>query len=531
MTRLVTVPVSRDAADQRRGRAGRQAPGVCYRLWSEHEQQNLYPARRPEILETDLTPLALDLAAWGVSQPSELTWLDAPPDTAFAASRALLQTLGALDATGALTDVGRQMAALPTHPRLARMLLLAEKTGAGALAADLAALLEERDMLIRPGSPAAADLRLRLELLAATGGASHPAASWHHHRVQARVYHRVIQQARRWRRHLNRPSDAPIDPVNAGRVLALAYPDRIAQQSGSPTRFRLRDGRYAHLPDGDSLAESPFLAIAHLDGRPEGARIFLAAPLTTEDIENVFGDWIQTATEIDWDRENERVRSRRVAKLDALILSEKPWPDAPQKAVVQVLLEEAKRRGLHVLNWTNDALRQRQRMAFLHHMDPTWPEVSDARLTEALAEWLGPFVPGLRRLEDLQRVDPGQALAALLSWDRRRELDARAPERIVVPSGSSIAIDYSDPAQPVLAVRLQEVFGLKETPRIDGGRVPLTLHLLSPAHRPVQVTRDLASFWRDTYFEVRKDLRGRYPKHYWPEDPVQAQATRHVRPR
>jgi ATP-dependent helicase HrpB len=341
----------------------------------------------------------------------------------------------------------------------------------------------------------------------------------------------VIQQARRWRRHLNRPSDAPIDPVNAGRVLALAYPDRIAQQSGSPTRFRLRDGRYAHLPDGDSLAESPFLAIAHLDGRPEGPRIFLAAPLTTEDIENVFGDWIQTATEIDWDRENERVRSRRVAKLDALILSEKPWPDAPQKAVVQVLLEEAKRRGLHVLNWTNDALRQRQRMAFLHHMDPTWPEVSDARLTEALAEWLGPFVPGLRRLEDLQRVDPGQALAALLSWDRRRELDARAPERIDVPSGSSIAIDYSDPAQPVLAVRLQEVFGLKETPRIDGGRVPLTLHLLSPAHRPVQVTRDLASFWRDTYFEVRKDLRGRYPKHYWPEDPVQAQATRHVRPR
>lgn len=529
MTRLETVTVTLDAADQRRGRAGRQAPGVCYRLWSESEQYHLRAARTPEILEADLAPLALTLAAWGVADPIELSWLDQPPQRAYDAARALLFDLGAIDAEGRLTDTGGQMANLPTHPRLAHMLLEANAMGHGALAADLTALLEERDILTRSSVPASADLRLRLELMAKGRKGNHPGHSWHHHQIKQGGFKRVQQTAGMWRKHLHLPKSSSTDPGAAGLVLALAYPDRIAQNTGVSGRFRLRDGQYATLDADDALAEMPFLVIANLDGRPDGARIFLAAPIELQEIENLFADRGMWVDEVDWDRANERVRLRKIQKLGVLVLAEKPLMDVDQDTINGVLLGEVANRGLHVLNWTKEATRLRDRLRFMHHLDSSWPDASDEALSASLQKWLAPFVFDARRLEDLKRVNLQPALASLLSWEQLRALDHMAPEHMEVPSGSSIALDYSDPSQPVLAVRLQEVFGLSETPRIANGEVPLTMHLLSPAQRPVQVTRDLASFWQHTYFEVRKDMRGRYPKHYWPEDPTQAVATRRVK--
>lgn len=529
MTRLETVPVTRDAANQRRGRAGRQAPGVCYRLWSEHEQYHLHDVRKPEILEADLAQLALDLAVWGVRDPDELDWLAKPPQNAYDAARTLLADLDAMDTTGRLTDVGQKMASLPTHPRLSHMLIQAASMGHGALAADLAALSEERDVLMRPSAPAATDIRMRLELLNAVRSGKWSGQSWQHHQVKQGALKQVLQAAAMWRKHLHLRKDALTDPIQAGAVLALAYPDRIAQNTDAVGRYRLRDGGSATLDANDPLADAAFLVCTHLDGRPDGGRIFLAAPITIDEVEHQFLGKIGWTDEITWDRANERVQARQVQKLGALILRERPLQDVSQEAINPVLLGEAVNRGLHVLNWTKDVKQLRDRMAFMHHLDASWPDVSDHILAAGLIDWLGPFVFKARRLEDLKNIDLQAPLISLLNWEQQRELDRMAPKRIEVPSGSSIAVDYSEPELPVLAVRLQEVFGLSETPRIAKGQVPLTMHLLSPAQRPVQVTRDLASFWRDTYFEVRKDLRGRYPKHYWPEDPMQAQATRRVR--
>jgi ATP-dependent helicase HrpB len=526
MTRLVTLPVARDAADQRRGRAGRQAPGVCYRLWSEHQQQHLADARSPEILEADLAPLALDLAAWGTVEPAALSWIDPPPNPAFTQARALLEHLDAVDAGGHLTPLGREMAAMPAHPRLARMMALSPHP---ALAADIAALLEERDILRgQPGSNSA-DLRLRLEPINAVRNGDRLPATLHHMTVDRGAIHQVLQNANRWRQRLG-IDHRPSDPTHAGATLALAYPDRIAQRLADG-RFRLRDGRRAILDSQDPLAGADFLAAAALDGRPDGARLFLAAPLTRDDIEAVLGGQVDTVDTVAWDHSAERVTARRERRLGAVVLSSVPMPNAPPEAITRALLGEVASRGLHLLNWTQDADRLRARMAFLHHHFPDWPDLSAESLTATLTEWLGPFVQHIHRLDDLRKIDLVPALTALIGWERQRQLDTLAPERLEVPSSSQIALDYSDPARPVLAVRLQEVFGMMETPRLAGGRVPVTMHLLSPAHRPVQVTQDLASFWRDTYFEVRKDLRGRYPKHYWPEDPSQAEPTRRVRPR
>ncbi|MEZ4701006.1 MAG: ATP-dependent helicase HrpB [Rhodothermales bacterium] len=526
MTRLATLPVARDAADQRRGRAGRQAPGVCYRLWSDHEQQHLADARPPEILDADLAPLALDLAAWGAADPSELAWIDPPPAAAFARARKLLADLDALDAAGRLTPLGRDMADLPTHPRLAHMLL---RSPDKPLAADLAALLEERDLLRGADGIAATDLRLRVELLNRVRAGERPGPMWHHMKVDRGALHQVLHGAARWRKRLG-AGDRPADPSHAGAVLALAYPDRIAQRLAEG-RYRMRDGRRAILDPHDPLASAPFLAAASLDGRPEGARLFLAAPLYREEIEAVLGGQVDTVDAVVWDRTGDRVVAKRERRLGAVVLAETPLNDAAPEAIARALLGEVAARGLHLLDWSKEAERLRARMAFVHHHFPDWPDASTEHLTATLADWLAPFVQHIHRLDELKKIDLVPALTALLGWERQRQLDTLAPERLEVPSGSAIAVDYSDPAKPVLAVRLQEVFGMMETPRLAGGRVPVTMHLLSPAQRPVQVTQDLASFWRDTYFDVRKDLRGRYPKHYWPEDPSQAEPTRRVKPR
>lgn len=530
MTRLETVRVTRAAAAQRRGRAGRLAPGVCYRLWTRHEQQQLVPYGTPEILEADLAPLALELAVWGVLEPAELSWLDAPPPAAFAQARALLAELGALRADGTVTAHGRQMAGLALHPRLAHMLLRGAELGHGALAADLAALLGERDVLRADTGERDADVRLRLDALREARAGRVP-ASVHGLAVDRAGLRRALAEAGHWRRRLG-IATAASDAGAAGLLLALAYPDRLAQRRpGAVGRYLLRNGRGAMLPAVQPLAGAEYLVAAELDGRGRESRIYLAAPVELAEVEELLADRIESADRIAWDPAARAVRARRQVRLGALVLREAPLPDADPAAVTAALLAGIEREGLQTLPWSRRARQLQQRLLFLHRLDPRWPDVSDELLRATLADWLGPHVHGMQRLDEVQRVDLEHVLSELLTWQQRAELDELAPTHLTVPSGSRVPIDYGDAGAPVVAVRLQEMFGLTETPRIARGRVPLTIQLLSPAHRPVQVTRDLASFWRSAYFDVRKDLRGRYPKHHWPDDPLQAAPTRRTRPR
>jgi ATP-dependent helicase HrpB len=525
MTRLTTVPASQASADQRRGRAGRLGPGVCYRLWTEADNAHRPLHLPPEVCEADLAPLALELAAWGVSDPASLAWLDAPPAAAFTQARHLLMGLGALDEAGRITPHGREMAALGLHPRLAHLLLKARPLGLGRLACELAALLEERD-LFRSATPSRdADLRLRLEALRREAPLSHG------YTVEQNLVQRVRAEARRLMRLLGIAPDDPADPEQAGVLLAFAYPDRIARRRpGQSGRFLLANGRAAALEPYQSLAEAPWLVAAELDGEAHESRIFLAAPVTQADLERHLADRIAAHTEVVWDEASQAVRAQCQTRLGALVLQETPVSTPDPHQVAQALLDAVTERGVETLSWTKAARHWQQRVVFLHTLDPTWPDVTDAALQDSLADWLGPHLMGLRRLADVQRLDLHALLQPLLPWPLAAQLDALAPTHLVVPSGSRIPIDYHDPTAPVLAVRLQEVFGLTETPRLAGGRVPVTVHLLSPAHRPVQITRDLASFWRTGYFDVRKDLKGRYPKHSWPDDPLNATPTRRVRP-
>ncbi len=524
MTRLETVRVSRAAADQRRGRAGRVEPGVCVRLWAEADDRLLRPRAVPEILEAELAPLALELAAAGISDPNELRWLDPPPPAAFAQARALLGELGALDGAGRATAHGRAMASLALHPRLAHMLLRAREHGLGAVACDLAALLGERDLLrgVQAGAGVDADIRLRLEALRGGGGSADPG-----------TLRRVRHEARLLRQQLGvRDETTSTDAVeSAGALLALAYPDRVGQRRpDQESRFLLRNGQGAHFAEPQALARSAYIVAAELDGKPRESRIFLAAPIDVAEVEEEFADQIEIEEFVRWDEATAAVLARRRRRLGALVLSDAPFRDADPEAVRAALLDGLARLGVGALPWSDGARRLRERLAFAYQLDPSWPDMSDAALLATLPEWLGPELNGMRRLDDVARVDLAGALLARLDWKQRARLDELAPTHVEVPSGSRIAVDYSDPAAPVLAVRLQEVFGWIETPRVGEGTVPLTLHLLSPAQRPVQMTRDLAGFWRTTYFEVKKDLKGRYPKHYWPDDPLEATPTRRVRP-
>ena len=522
MQRLETVRVSRAEADQRRGRAGRTAPGVAYRLWSEAETAALQDFAPPEILRADLAPLALDLASWGAT-PGELRWLDPPPEAQFETARGLLRMLGALDASGALTAHGRAMARLPVHPRLAHMLL----ASGSPLAPDIAAVLGERDILRSSGPQAPdADLGLRLDALRSRDALR----SFRGLSVARGALHGARKEADRLRRLAPKPPpEASGDTRDAGRALALAYPDRVAQRTAETpreVRYRLREGHTAVLPATDPLADHEWLAVAALDSRVGAARIFLAAPLAPEDVTDLFADQIVREKVVAWDDAAGRVSARKVERLGALILSEGPLANPDAEAVQAALWDGVRARGLGSLNWTKTATRLRQRLAFLHyHEGAPWPDVSDDALLATLDTWLAPFAQGATSLGDLKRADLATALDARVPWDRRRDLDRLAPERLPVASGAHVALDYSTPEAPVLAVKLQETFGMKDTPRVLGGRVPVVMHLLSPARRPVQVTTDLASFWRTGYFDVRKDLRGRYPKHPWPEDPLTATAT------
>jgi ATP-dependent helicase HrpB len=511
MTRLETVRVSQASAEQRKGRAGRVAPGLCYRLWSEAEHKSLpqYPA--PEIREADLAPLALELAVWGARDAAKLAWLDPPPPQALGQARELLERLGALDVSGAITAHGRAMAGFGAHPRLSHMMIAGQAMGAGALAADLAALIEERDLGRELKS---VDIRLRLGL------------------ARGRAGDRIRRVAEMWRRQLKSGEGGAGDEA-AGRLLALAYPDRIGQKRGDALgSFRLANGRGAWCEEADPLAASPFLAIADLDGDKQDARIFRAAPLARADLDALFPERMRTEERVEWNAREQAVKARRRTTLDALVLAEAPLKSPEAVAVASAVLEGIRALGLSALPWAGEAETRRARMALMRRIEgEAWPDVSDEALAGGLADWLGPFLAGIARRADFARIPLARALEAMLDWKQKQRLEREAPPDIAVPSGRRARIDYVSGPEPILAVRIQEMFGATATPAIAGGRVPLLLHLLSPAQRPIQVTRDLVSFWRRGYPEARGDLRGRYPRHYWPDDPFTAQPTSRVRPR
>lgn len=502
MSYLRTEPVTRDAADQRSGRAGRTAPGVCYRLW--HEQRALKPHGEPEMLRADLAPLMLELAAWGTRDPEELQWLDLPPTHAVEEARALLQDLGLLEA-GQLTASGRRAHALGMHPRLAAMLLRAQTLGLGEEACLLAAMLEEH------GSVRGDGVDLGEHLVAA-------------HRCEPlRQRRRAIRQ----NLGLEGAPGAP-DPEACGVLCALAYPDRIARRRDAGSgRYLLANGKGATLRSDDPLFDTPCLAVAHVGGR-EG-RIFLAAPLERDALETHFK--VQEQTAVTWNPERLRVEARRTRRFGALVLESSPWPDADATAVAAALCEGIREQGIEALPWSKESRALQRRVGFVHHHDAAFDDWSDAALLRELESWLQPHLEGISDLGGLKRLDLIHLLRARLPWEQQQRLDRLAPPVFRVPSGSNIRIDYSDPDAPVLAVKLQEMFGLQQTPRVMEGRVALLIHLLSPAGRPVQMTRDLVNFWKMGYADVRKELRGRYSKHYWPEDPFTATATRHTKPR
>jgi ATP-dependent helicase HrpB len=570
-TTLETVPVARAAADQRRGRAGRLAPGTCYRLWTEAEHHNLPAHRAPEIHTADLSGLTLELALWGAQDTTALRWIDLPPAAAVSQARELLLRLGAVtggemgglgnEGMGAEgneemrqaakpnsphplkpTAHGRQLAKLGLPPRLGHLVVRGQELGHGPAAAALAALLAERDLLRwatpndpRPTPP---DLRLRLEALA-SGRPTLPGLALHHATLQ-----RVRDVARHLQSRLPGPAKtAPATPLTrpftqapVGLLTALAYPDRLAQRE-THDRLRLVTGQRVSLNTTDVDPQAEFFAVAHLAGTAAAPKAMLAAPLSREELEMAFGEQITSTVEVRFDPATQRVTGRRVRRLGALLLEEKVIGQPDAALVSQALLGYLQEAGLSKLNWTAGARQLQQRLEFLRlHLapdstseDPTpdpespWLSFADEALLADLPNWLGPHLEGLKTLDQVQRLDLYEPLLARLpgGWAQRQELDRLAPTALEVPSGSHVTLDYSDPAAPVLAVKLQELFGLTETPTVAGGRVPLLLHLLSPGGRPAQVTRDLRSFWEKGYFEVRKDLKGKYPRHPWPDKPME----------
>lgn len=530
MSRLTTITVSQQSAEQRRGRAGRLEPGLCVRFWSEAEQRTFTPRTAPEILDADLTSLALELARWDVRHPQELLWLDPPPSGTMAQARQLLHSLGAFDAQGRITDHGGSMADLPMHPRLAHMVLKGKALGVGALACDLAAALSERDLFKGSIAREHADLRTRFDVLY---GGSHGRKD--QGSLDKGTIQRIRQASQAWQRtlHITTPPHLPKQQIDQmGVLLALAYPDRIAQrQSDEARRYRLANGRSARFHHPDPLEHEEWLVIADLNGAPSTALISMAAPITREDLLTYCADLIQSTESVMWDESAQAVMARRQRRLGELTLEESRLPDPDPELVLTALLEGLRNTGLSCLPWTPTLRNWQTRVQFLRRVtepESAWPDVSDDTLLYTLDQWLGPYLTNLSSLNQVKRIDLTWPLQALLSPDQRRTLDTLAPTHLTVPTGSHVPLDYQSGEIPVLAVRLQELFGQCDTPRLVNGRVPVLIHLLSPARRPVQVTQDLTSFWATGYQAVKKELKGRYPKHAWPDDPLQAPPTRGI---
>ncbi|MEK3882279.1 ATP-dependent helicase HrpB [Paenibacillus sp. PL2-23] len=525
LSRLETVPVSQASADQRRGRAGRLAPGVCYRLWTEAEHRHLPEQGRPEIEDADLAPLALELAIWGVRDPSELEWMTPPPKAAYDSALALLRQLLAIDEDGKATELGVRIARLGIHPRLGAMLAaFSHQRETLRLTCELAALLSDRDIL---GAERNVDMSLRLEAL--RRGNAGDAASITRVQAQAEQWRRLLEGMTGGDAETKRSASA--EERSIGAMLAVAYPDRVAQRRADG-RYVLASGRGAVLPELQPLSRFPYLVVCELDDGGSEGRIRLAAALEQQELEYALSAYLTREEAVEWDGGAGAVRARRRLRLGALILSESPLERPDPEQVADKLLFGIRQKGWGALPISKGAsmLLSRMRLMRLSGNDD-WPDVSEQALMDTLEQWLKPHIFGIRSLSELSRLSMGQIFAGMMSWKQTQDLDVEVPTHIQVPSGSRIPVDYSNPASPVLAVRLQELFGLKETPRLARGRLPVTLHLLSPSQRPVQVTQDLASFWEHTYFEVKKDLKGRYPKHYWPDNPYEATATNRAKPR
>lgn len=502
MTRLVTEPVTRAEAEQRQGRAGRTAPGICYRLWARAEEGRLAAYTPPEITRADLAGFALELALWGGGD--DLAFLTAPPDAALTEARSLLRDLGAMTAQGTITAHGRAMAVLPLHPRLAHMLLLSGRSGA-----ELAALLAERDIL----SGAPCDLSLRLDAL--RGRTDYP--------IRQGALLRVRDERARLARLV--PDKRDLDPIACA---ALAYPDRIAQRrKGDQPRYILSGGRGAVLDPADPLAQAPFLVVTDTDGAVPEARIRQAFAWDEAGLRATFAEQIIARQSCDWSRRERRILARQQEMFGALVLSDRPWPDPPQNALVRAVCNGLRDLGLP---WTDAAQRFAARVSFLRRQGAELPDLDDSSLLVRLDDWLAPSLPRLSPGVDPASIDILPALQAQLDWDQMRFLDSQAPSHFVTPLGNRLAIDYTD-ARPQVELRLQEVFGLTTHPVLGPKRVPLQLVLLSPARRPLQVTTDLPGFWASSYADVRKDMRGRYPRHPWPENPALAQPTLRAKPR
>lgn len=518
LTRLETVRITLDSADQRAGRAGRLGPGVCYRLWTSTAHRSLGLARRPEITEADLAPLRLELAQWGVRDPTSLAWVTQPPIGAMRQAEQLLEALDALR-DGQITRRGRAMADWPTHPRLAHLLLEAGRDG--ALAADAAALLDERDPLPRS---AGADLCLRIDALQHWRRSSRTL-----HGADAGALSRIERVSAQWRQRLRVGAmNAHVDPFDLGRLVMLAYPDRVAQARDEHSgRYRLATGHGARLAEGDALAREPWLAAAQVDAGADEGRIFLAAPLHVDEIDALAVE----QDVLDWDAKQGRIVARRERRFGALVVSAKPTANVPSEQKAAVLCDVVRAEGISLLPW-NDGVHQFQARAQCLHLwrGDEWPDLSDGGLLARLDVWLPSWLDSVNRREDFQRVPLHDVLRSQLTHRQNQLLDELAPTHLEVPSGSHVRLSYSpDGSPPVLAVKLQEMFGLADTPTVDDGRLRVLLHLLSPAQRPIQVTQDLRSFWSNTYPIVRKELRGRYIKHPWPEDPWTATPRRGVK--
>ena len=531
LTRLETVRVSRAAADQRRGRAGRTEPGVCYRLWDEPQTGSLEPYTRPEILSADLSSFLLDLAQWGPADPGKLAFLDSPPQAALTEAKVLLGELGAIDVAGRITEEGRRLRRLPLPPRLARMVVDAGSEGAGEQAAAIAAVLTERGL---GGDDV--DLRHRLDQF---------------RRDRSRRAEDARAMVKRWVNTLAEGGNG--NDVSPGSLLALAYPDRIAKSRGGGSgAFLLANGRGGAVDPASALAREPFLAVAELTGTAGASRIVLAAPMTLAEIEARFADRIEDCETVTFDAASASLRARRSRRLGALMLAEQTKPVAPDSETARILAQGIVSLGLDRLPWSKAALQLRNRVLFLRRTDlgftrdrqtiepksaiadlgrEEWPDLSNDGLSRNAADWLERLVADKTARSEISADELSDAITALVPWNLRRRLDAEAPTHFTAPSGSHVPIDYEAEEGPKLSIRVQELFGLARHPAIAGGRVPLVIELLSPAHRPVQVTRDLPGFWRGSYADVKADMRGRYPRHPWPDDPLSAPATRRAKRR
>jgi ATP-dependent helicase HrpB len=521
LTRLETVRASRAAVDQRRGRAGRIEPGVCYRLWDEPQTASFAPYTQPEILSADLSSLLLDLAQWGVSDPATLAFLDSPPVPALNEARTLLSELGALDRDGRITWEGKSLRALALPPRLARMIVDSHRLGGGRDAAEIAAVLTERGL-----GGDSVDLDARLD-------------GFRRDRSQRASSARALVQ--RWASQVAASQKAPNDSSgmeskstelpSTGIILAFAFPDRVARNRGNGS-FVLANGRGASVDQASALARAPYISVAELTGSAAQGRILLAAPVTQEEIERHFADQIESVDEIGFDRDAMAVRARRKRRLHAVTLLEAPLPIQPSADTARVLANGLIGTGLDRLPWSKSLKQWRDRVMFLRNAEgEPWPDLSDAALADQYEAWLVPALFDKTALREFSADDMSKALMTLLPWELRGRLEREAPTYFEAPTGTLLAIDYESEQGPTIAVKLQELFGLNTHPSIANGAIPLVLELLSPAQRPVQVTRDLPGFWRGSYAAVRSDLRGRYPRHPWPEDPANAIPTRRVKPR